>query len=216
MVYYALLDTSSLTSVDVSKLRLKIKKHFIKPDTLKRDDSVAAKALLCVLLKKLYNMSDFIVDCNKNGKPFIAGEKIRFNISHSGKFVLCVVGDEQVGCDIEVVREYKPKVAKRFFTEAEYKLLESSESKSYDFTRLWTLKESVLKFSGEGISGGLDRYCFSEYYNKNSFAFKGLCFNQFNFEDYAVSICSEKGCISQLNADIEDIKNEILNERGTL
>ena len=216
MVYYALLDASGLNRDDISNLRLKLEKHFIYTDALRKDESVIAKALLCILLERCYKIIDFTVDCNANGKPFIIESEISFNISHSEKFILCVAGDEKLGCDIEVIRDYNPKVAKRFFTDAEYKLLEASRDKSYDFTRMWTLKESVLKFSGDGIPGGLDRYCFSEYYNKDSFIFGDLCFNQLEADNYIASICSEKGCISQLFVNIDDIKNAILNERGTL
>lgn len=207
MVFYAVMNISQLKDSETDILREKVKKHFIKSDTLKRKESVAAKALLCFLLKKHYKLFDFTVDCDKNGKPFITDSEIFFNLSHSGSYVLCAVGNEKIGCDIQEIKKCNLKVAQRFFTESECICLEKSENKALDFTSLWSLKESVLKFSGEGIVGGLDRYDFSEYYNKGSFTYEGLCFDRFEFENFVASICSEKGCISQLNADIEDIMN---------
>ena len=162
-----------------------------------------AKALLTVLLKNQYGITDFTVDCDKNGKPFIVSSKIGFNLSHSGNYVLCALGDKNVGCDIQLITPYNQRVVKRFFTKNEIDCLEICDDKDLVFTKLWTLKESALKFSGEGMSGGLDRYDFSEYYNEDSFILKGLCFKALETTSHVVSICSEGESISQLYADIK-------------
>lgn len=206
MVYYAVADISQLNDDEAESLRKKIGKHFLKKETLKRKESVAAKAILCKLLESRFGITDFVVDCNENGKPFILGEKLCFNLSHSGNYAMCAVGDEATGCDVQQITEYNQRVAKRFFTLVESEQLESDSDKARGFTRMWTLKESALKLSGEGVSGGLDRYDFSGYYNKSSFKLKGLCFNVFELSDYVVSICSEKGCISQVAVDIKSFE----------
>ena len=202
MIYYAIADVLGLSDIDTGILRERIKKHFIKSETLKRKESVAAKALLCMLLKQRYNLADFTVDCDENGKPFVVGNKVFFNLSHSGNFVMCAFGDENVGCDIQEIKDYNPKVAKRFFSQNEVVVLEKSDCQALAFTKMWTLKESVLKFSGEGVTGGLDRYDFSEYYNRESFTLSDVCFNSFEIPGYVISICSEKGNVLQLNAEI--------------
>ncbi len=202
MIYYAVADISQLTTDKLDILRDKIEKHFVKSETLKRKDSVAAKALLCELFERQFGLTDFTVDCDKNGKPFIIDCDICFNLSHSGNMVLCALGDEKVGCDVQEIKQYNPKVAKRFFSRNEYELLGKSNNKAFDFTKMWVLKESALKFSGEGVSGGLDRYDFSEYYNKDSFSSAGLCFNILEITGYVISICSEKGSVLKLNAEI--------------
>lgn len=78
------------------------------------------------------------------------GEGAVFNLSHSGDYVLCAFSDrqqEEVGCDIEVVKAYLPGVAKRFFTEEECRRLEEEEKSRQDqlFFRYWVLKESFMK-----------------------------------------------------------------------
>ena len=207
MLHLVLSDISSVSEAESASVRLKIKKHFTDNCSLKRRESVAAKALLCSMLEKEYGLTDFTVDADENGKPYILGGKISFNISHSGDYVLCTVGDENVGCDIQKLTPCNFKVAKRFFADNEVMLLEKSENRDFVFTRLWALKESVLKFSGEGVSGGLDRYDFSEYYNCDSFYYKGLNFNCFEIPGYAIGICSESGKIYQSDADLNDIIN---------
>ena len=78
------------------------------------------------------------------------GEEVVFNLSHSGNYVLCAFSDrprEEVGCDIEVVKTYLPRIAKRFFTDAEYQRLEEADKgeQSDLFFRHWVLKESFMK-----------------------------------------------------------------------
>ena len=79
---------------------------------------------------------------------------IDFNLSHSGDKVMCAISDCAVGCDVDMVKE-NAKVAKRFFTEREAELAQ------YDadmFTRIWTLKESFIKATGEGLKRALDSF----------------------------------------------------------
>lgn len=84
-----------------------------------------------------------------------------FNLSHSGIYVLCSIADGEpesvkVGCDIEVVKEARMKVAKRFFCRSEVLYIEGLEKgKQADaFYRYWVLKESFLKATRRGM--GLD------------------------------------------------------------
>ena len=89
-----------------------------------------------------------------NGKPFIADIPVCFNISHSGERVAVAVSSAQVGCDVETRSDNALRVAKRFFSPDEYAFLESIEDDGMqraEFTRLWTMKESVIKCCGEGI-----------------------------------------------------------------
>ena len=61
----------------------------------------------------------------------------------------------RVGVDLELIREGRAhlngRVAERFFTEQEKKLLADSRS-SDDFYRIWTEKEAVAKLFGIGLS----------------------------------------------------------------
>ena len=59
----------------------------------------------------------------EHGKPMRRNEEVCFNLSHSGKYVLCAVSEMEIGCDIEKIKEVKWKLAKRFFSEKEYDFL---------------------------------------------------------------------------------------------
>lgn len=191
MLYSVLADISEISSEQVCLLRNRIEHFFFDKKTLKRKESVCAKALLSDILKSEFGLTDFNVLCDKNGKPYIENSTLHFNLSHSGDSVLCLCGTEKVGCDIQMMCEYKEKVAKRFFTENEYNFLCESYEKELDFTRIWTMKESILKYHGDGLSGGLSSYDFSGYVKKDSFEAYGLKFNLSVKGEYVICICSE-------------------------
>ena len=189
MLYYSVYKLSDLKQGEVSRIRDKIQCNFTEKVNLKSDESAVSKALLCKLLKKYYNLDEFIVDCNEKGKPFIADSNIGFNVSHSGDMIMCVCGDGAVGCDVQQIKPYNERVTKRFFTPCENELIKKCEDKARVFTVLWCLKESALKYSGEGITGGLDRYDFSAYYDKESFDMCGMHFYRIESSDYVYALC---------------------------
>ena len=85
------------------------------------------------------------------------GEDTPFNLSHSGEYVLCAFSDRkeaQVGCDLEMIGEYREKVAKRFFCGEEYAHIigtDSEEERKELFYRYWVLKESFMKATRRGM-----------------------------------------------------------------
>jgi len=89
----------------------------------------------------------------KSGKPYLCGSRtVFFSLSHSGTVGICAVSEKVNGVDIESTGRSDPGIASRFFTPRENKLLSACGDYDYYFTRLWTLKESFAKYTGEGIS----------------------------------------------------------------
>ncbi len=96
---------------------------------------------------------------NENGKPYFQNkDQYYFNASHSGNYAVCAFSDKEVGCDIECVSEKSLKVAKRFFTENENKYIFNSQNIQKSFTRIWTIKESYLKYLGCGLTKSLKSF----------------------------------------------------------
>ena len=97
----------------------------------------------------------------KNGKPFLEGSWMRFNLSHSEERVACSVSDSEVGCDVETIRYAGLDMAERFFHGSEYDAiaaLQGTEEMPRMFCRYWTLKESFMKATGMGMSLPLDSF----------------------------------------------------------
>ena len=108
--------------------------------------------------------SDITFEKNEYGKPFLSGQNnIHFNISHSGKWVVCAVSDYPVGIDVEIIKSTEFDIAKRFFSKDEYDELQKQpdEQKQAYFYKLWTLKESYIKAVGKGLSIPLDSFTVS-------------------------------------------------------
>lgn len=88
----------------------------------------------------------------EGGKPFIKGRPdIHFNMSHCPAAALCAISDRPVGADIERIRPYNAELARRVLDAAEVARVENASRPEVEFARLWTMKESVLKLTGEGI-----------------------------------------------------------------
>ena len=90
------------------------------------------------------------------GKPVCEGGPA-VNISHAGDYVACGITDRgEIGVDIEVVDPHRhaPKVARRFFGEAEAAWLRTQPVDR--FFMLWVLKEAYVKALGRGIFEGLN------------------------------------------------------------
>ena len=83
------------------------------------------------------------------GKPFLPSGP-SFNLSHSGSKVVLLVGDQELGVDIEQIAPYSQSVARQVFTDRELRWLNEQRSDEA-FFRLWTGKESIMKAAGQGF-----------------------------------------------------------------
>ena len=98
------------------------------------------------------------ISCGKDGKPEIFDSGISFNLSHSGSFAACAVSDSPVGLDIQTERDYNARLAEKHFSAQERRYIEGSENKAYAFTKLWSMKESVVKILGTGLKRPLSSF----------------------------------------------------------
>ena len=86
-----------------------------------------------------------------NNNRGVCVDSIHFNMSHAGNYVVCVVADWCVGIDIEGKRRISESVARRYFTQSEHESIKSDD----DFFKLWTFKEALGKYSGQGIMSSI-------------------------------------------------------------
>ena len=120
----------------------------------KRALSVIVYLLLRLALSEEYDIDKAVeFEYSNKGKPFLRDyPNIYFNLSHSKSTAACVVSDKKCGVDVQQIVPVSDAVAKRVLTSKEYKgFLESKIPEEY-FCEIWTIKESFLKQSGQGIS----------------------------------------------------------------
>lgn len=116
-------------------------------------EHAVGELLLSYAVKEEYDWQTLPEICRHTyGKPYFPKyPEIYFNISHSGNHVVCALGEVELGVDIERIRSVKESLCKRVLTEREQQWLASCENREEAFVRLWTLKESYIKTTGEGL-----------------------------------------------------------------
>ena len=124
---------------------------------LGRNTCAAAYLLLCEGLRTEYGITEEpVFEYGEHGKPFIIGHPdIHFNLSHCREAAICVIADRPVGVDIESIREYKDTLAHYTMNDEELARITQSPDPAREFIRFWTMKEAVLKLSGEGIRNNM-------------------------------------------------------------
>lgn len=126
--------------------------------------SVLGEALARVTLGKWTGArpGELVFIRNTYGKPsLISHPELPFNVSHSGDWVAVISGGHApLGVDVEKVSPIDMKIAERFFSPLESRMLaaEPTEQQLETFYRLWTLKESYIKAIGMGLSMPLDSF----------------------------------------------------------
>lgn len=131
----------------------------------KRTECIVSRGTLREVLSRYIDAvpGELRFDYGEHGKPYLRGERISFNVSHSGNTLLiAVTTNEEVGIDVERVRSdlAHEKVARRFFSPAEVEELSSLDAalRPRAFFRCWTLKEAFVKVKGVGLALPLDQF----------------------------------------------------------
>lgn len=106
---------------------------------------------------------------NSYGKPYILDYAWHYSVSHSGDYVGCAVSRRNIGFDLQQMKQANLKIAKRFFSANEYQLLLSKKMADCEnqtqrelFFKLWTLKESYVKYKGTGAAISFSSFEFCE------------------------------------------------------
>lgn len=160
-----------------------------------------------------------LIGFGENQKPYLkTGKNVFFNISHSGQYVVGVFGDSECGVDIEKDNE-NVVFLKKYYSEKEWEYVQRNQGKNA--TRLWTLKESYIKTTGDGISKKMPEIDIGQLEKKdiyentdistknylNSFSQviggKEYCFSELAiFDGYSLSVCSTTMCSTTMCSTI--------------
>src|SRR6185436_19883521 len=94
-----------------------------------------------------------LIEIADTRKPYLPNEQYHFSISHCGDFAAAIVSkDKRVGIDIEIPVEKIGKIAEKFISKEEKDFFKV-QFLAPDFqllTLLWSSKESVYKWYGDG------------------------------------------------------------------
>ncbi len=122
-----------------------------------RKTCAAAYLLLRQALREEYGLLEApLFDYGEHGKPVLRQwPRIHFNLSHCKEAAICVVSDKPVGVDIESIHRYSESLARYVMNDAEMETILHADNPAFEFTKLWTRKEAVVKLSGHGISNDM-------------------------------------------------------------
>lgn len=145
---------------------------------------------------------DISFDYGEHGKPFLHGRgDFHFSFSHSGKYIALVCSRENAGIDIERKDRGNEKIARRYFTGDEYIRIYGNTGQNLSFAEVWTSKEAYIKYTGEGLSRGLNTFSVLD-------GSTGCRFERFDLDEYTVTVCTE----SEDEIYCEIIKSEEIYE----
>jgi 4'-phosphopantetheinyl transferase len=133
------------------------------------------------------------------GRPYL-NEFIDFNISHSGNYVICAIAnDSQLGIDIEKIEEINFSEFVDILRDEEWNQIVNSTNPLFTFYEYWTMKESVIKAEGRGLSIPL-----KDIFIKNNNA----CLNEKIWFLKKIQIDEEYSCHLVINNSEFDIQTQ--------
>lgn len=155
--------------------------------------SIVAGYLLIEAVTSVYDISKDAICIKKTefGKPYIDSlEEFKYNISHSGDYVAIAYGDDDIGIDVEQLREKDIKIAKRCFhsDEVDY-ILRDDEGQDERFFKIWTGKEAYLKYTGQGINVPLNSFVVDV--ENATIRDKNVALTMKRIDDLLVTICAK-------------------------
>ena len=116
--------------------------------------SARGKELLQAGLRRQLGDNKFVPNVKKRSddKPYLKNSELYFNISHSRRYVICAISYEEVGIDIQYHRQKDlSAIAKRTMSTLEWEEYQQVNNSDKFFYDTWTMKESFLKYTGEGL-----------------------------------------------------------------
>lgn len=138
-----------------------------------------------------YYKQDLSLCFEENQKPYIKNSKNKFfNYSHSYNLLLIALNNTEIGVDTEKIRKINLNLMNKAFlkNEIEYVISHPKEKQDEAFLRIWTKKESYIKFLGKNIFfiNKFDVFTIKNFKIKTDIV--TLNFNG-NLEKYIYSVC---------------------------
>ena len=147
-----------------------------------------------LLLKKILTDNNIEVDessynYSKDGKPYYENSNINFSISHSEDMIAVAIDDNELGIDVEKIKEVKNNIIDRVYSKEEQKLYSEKLLDDSFFCKTWTKKESFAKSSGKGMNIDFDSITLDLESDFNEI--KDYYINTIKLKDAYLSICGK-------------------------
>ena len=118
----------------------------------------------------------------KNGKPYIKN-KMFFNISHSQNALTIAFSDKNIGIDVQKMIQFDKKLLSHIASKKEYNIVVNSTNPNLEITKLWTKKESLIKYKAITIATNLKTLLKNEKLYQFQFFIK---------DEYVICLCKKR------------------------
>ncbi len=159
-VLYANIDDQNFSQnwVDfLQKLPTHLQKHCLK---FHRIEDQKKRVLGFFLLSQSFQSLDLNPNLllthswDQYKKPYIKDSPYQFSLSYSQNLVICAIGDQPLGIDIEFIdRTINLQHFESFFPKPFWEEILNSDNPTIQFYEHWTLFEAAMKAYGLGIAG---------------------------------------------------------------
>lgn len=178
------------------------------PRRSRADQCRREEALLCLTSDALLRyaaasrgITEYTIRQNQWGKPSLEGcPDFHFNLSHSGHYAAIAWGSSKVGVDLEILCERRSisRLAQRYFTVPEQKYVFARDT-DRRFFKIWTAKESYLKYTGTGLTRPLASFCTRSPELQTMLT----CFSP--EDDFCLTVCSKEPCAAPVRLSTEHL-----------
>ncbi len=130
---------------------------------------------------------------SEQGKPAFADAPFWFNLSHTDTLVCLALSETgEIGADAQTLKAPSDALVRRVLSSAEQAVLVASRDKALCFTRFWTMKEALVKQTGEGLSRSFATLDFAPFAAAGRFSAFGLDFTAETYCGAVVSCCAKR------------------------
>lgn len=229
MIYQYAINTKKIVNINEVKeflnivsaeRKVKINRFYFQKDKV---HSLFAEIILKYALWEQYGLNSTYIEFgqSKYGKPYLVNQKgLYFNLSHSGNWVLCGLGDTPIGLDVEEIKDKKMNLFNRIFTKEEHDFIfmQPLDQRIKSFYKIWTLKESYVKYIGKGLNIPFDSFLFQFNEDGIQFYLKGerdcsLVFTTGQLDGrHVISLCVKSQWNDRINSQVKILTLEQLQK----
>ena len=118
-----------------------------------RRRSLVGRIILKYITSELCITHSASIQITSRGKPYFSSHPyINYNISHSGKMVVCCVTlNSKIGIDVEIKKTLRLNNFHQYFQPEEWTVIQNSSCHFSMFFDLWARKEALIKADGRGM-----------------------------------------------------------------
>lgn len=147
------------------------------------------------VLEEILGKKNLKIHRTTHGKPYLTEEKVFFNVSHSGNYLVIALGETELGVDIQKPKEILLPVIEKVIQPQERELYEKMGPLAFQI--FWTLKESYVKALGRGLTMPFSEYYFQKedqwkVYEKDQRLDWNFYVNDQWIFNYAVTVCTRE------------------------